>query len=215
MATNTRKPYTILIEGNIGVGKSTFLKYFEKFDSVETIPEPVKEWQNFKGTNLLELMYKDTEKWGFAFQSYAALLMLQNQMKPCEKKIKIMERSFFSGKYCFTELLAEKSKISKVEYDILREWNECIEKSFDIRPDLIIYLRAMPEKVYVRIKQRGRGEEESIDMDYIQRLHELHENWLVVKSDHVSVPVLILDASLNAEQVQKEFEKSRKQFFDY
>lgn len=209
-----KKSYTVFIEGNIGVGKSTLLKYFEKFDSIETIPEPIERWQNFNGSNLLELMYKDTEKWGFAFQSYTALLMLQNQMKPSEKKIKIMERSFFSGKYCFIELLRETNKLKKEEYDILQEWNEYIEKSFDVQPDLIVYLRAMPENVYERIKQRNRGEEQSIDMNYIQRLHELHENWLV-RGENISVPVLILDASVNANQVQEEFEKSRKKFFNY
>lgn len=58
----------------------------------------------------------------------------------------------------------------------------------------------MPEEVYERIKQRNRVEEESIDLDYIQRLHELHENWLI-HSDRVSVPLLILDASVNACQI--------------
>ena len=38
--TETR-PLTILVEGNIGSGKSTFLKHFEKFKNVKVITEPV------------------------------------------------------------------------------------------------------------------------------------------------------------------------------
>lgn len=36
----------ISIEGNIGSGKSTILKYIAKhFKNIKAIPEPVQEWQ--------------------------------------------------------------------------------------------------------------------------------------------------------------------------
>lgn len=210
------KAFTILVEGNIGVGKSTFLKYFERFDSVEVIPEPIEKWRNLNGSNLLDLVYKDPQKWGFPFQSYAALLMLQNHLKPTEKKIKIMERSMFSGYHCFNKLLREENNLKKEEYEILQAWSECMEKNFDIRPDLIVYLRASPEKVYDRMKQRNRCEEAGVSLNYLKRLHSFHENWLVHnKNNIISAPVIVLDAGMNEEQIRKDFEESRKQFFDY
>jgi hypothetical protein len=36
-----------------GSGKSTMLKYFDKYPDVELIPEPVAQWCDVKGHNLL------------------------------------------------------------------------------------------------------------------------------------------------------------------
>ena len=36
-----------------GSGKSTMLNYFDKYKDVELIPEPVAEWCNVNGHNLL------------------------------------------------------------------------------------------------------------------------------------------------------------------
>lgn len=212
MTNSQNKPFTILIEGNIGVGKSTFLKYFNRFCGVRIVEEPVKKWQNLNGANLLDLMYKDTEKWGFPFQSYTILLMLENHTKTMGENVKVMERSIFSARYCFIEILLENNKIKKEEYDILHKWYEYIDKNINLNPNLIIYLRAPPEKVFERIKERERQEESNIAFDYIYRLHELHEDWLVHRKYGHSIPVLILDASVSADEVQKEFGRVKDKF---
>ncbi|XP_031639136.1 deoxynucleoside kinase-like, partial [Contarinia nasturtii] len=116
-----KRPFTVLIEGNIGVGKSTFLQYFKQYETVEVIPEPVDAWQNLNGSNMLDLVYKNTEKWAFPFQSYTMLLMLENHLKPTEKAIKIMERSLFSAKHCFIEVLTQCEQIKNEERSILNK----------------------------------------------------------------------------------------------
>ena len=56
---NTR-PFTLVVEGNIGSGKTTFLDHFQKFDNkVEILTEPVDKWRNANGHNLLEMIYED------------------------------------------------------------------------------------------------------------------------------------------------------------
>lgn len=198
--------YTILIEGNIGAGKSTFLKYFDQFECVEVVSEPLEMFQNLNGTNLLDLVYKDGEKWSFPFQTYVHLLMLQSHLKPTGKKIKIMERSLFSAQHIFIELLRQNKQLEKAEYDILQKWFEFTSEHFHIKPNLIVYLRAEPHEVFDRIKKRGRSEESNVKYDYIKRIHELHENWLIRK-EFDDVPILVLNASLSAHEIQKEFEK--------
>ena len=47
------------IEGNIASGKSTLLKNLSEFDDVVVLPEPLEKWQNWKGKNMLDLLYKD------------------------------------------------------------------------------------------------------------------------------------------------------------
>merc|ERR1712096_501209 len=44
------------------------------------------------------------------------------------------------------------------------------------------YLRTSPEVAMSRVKSRSRQEEEAIPIEYYQRMHQLHENWLIHKN---------------------------------
>ena len=88
------RPYTVVVEGNIGSGKTTFIKSFEKYhDQVEVCPEPVDRWRNLQGHNLLQKMYEDPKRWSLLLQTYVQLTMVQEHSKPVKAPIKIMERS--------------------------------------------------------------------------------------------------------------------------
>ena len=66
----SKRPFTVAVEGNIGSGKSTFLEHFEKYSSqVELLPEPVENWRNLGGHNLLQQMYEEPDRWSFLFQT--------------------------------------------------------------------------------------------------------------------------------------------------
>lgn len=47
------RPFTVIVEGNIGSGKTTFLEHFSKRDGVCVLAEPVETWRNVNGNNLL------------------------------------------------------------------------------------------------------------------------------------------------------------------
>lgn len=65
-----KRPFTVVVEGNIGSGKSTFLQHFERWSSqVELLPEPVESWRNLKGHNLLQQMYEQPERHSLTFQT--------------------------------------------------------------------------------------------------------------------------------------------------
>lgn len=59
-----KRPFTVIIEGNIGSGKTTFLNYFKKYDNVCVLAEPVHMWRNCAGHNLLVnlISYINTKK---------------------------------------------------------------------------------------------------------------------------------------------------------
>ena len=56
------RPFVVSIEGNIGAGKSTMLKFFEQYRDVELIPEPVAQWCDVNGHNLLGKLYEDPKR---------------------------------------------------------------------------------------------------------------------------------------------------------
>lgn len=55
--------------------------------------------------------------------------------------------------------------------------------------NLTVYLRTDPEVAYKRIGQRGRSEENSIKLEYLQSVHKHHEDWLVHKKKSLPCPV--------------------------
>ena len=62
------KPFTVVVEGNIGCGKTTFLDHFSKHsERVEVLTEPVERWRDVNGHNLLQLMYEDPSRYIFIF----------------------------------------------------------------------------------------------------------------------------------------------------
>ena len=179
-AIKTKKIYAL--EGNIGAGKTTVLKLMSKtFKDVEFVEEPVKEWQNLGGENLLESFYKDPERWGFSFEFYSMLTKIQSLLKAAnsEKPIIIIERSILSNKL-FMDLSKELGKLNPMEYKMLLNTYEFYLQNVYPQLSGVIYLDTPVDECVKRIIKRNRGEECSIDKNYLEsikkKLDELAEN---------------------------------------
>ena len=65
----------ISIEGNIGVGKSTFIEILKSnWEDCEIITEPVDMWKtivNSDGKNILQTFYEDIPRWAYSFKNIA------------------------------------------------------------------------------------------------------------------------------------------------
>ena len=107
MRINNKEPRTLFIEGNIGVGKSTFLGIVARALAVQPVYEPHTKWQSIDGTeNLLDLFYKDTPRWAYTFQSYAFISRIREQQDHIRKNPylpQVVERSVYSDRYCFAK----------------------------------------------------------------------------------------------------------------
>lgn len=71
----------IVVEGNIGSGKTTFLSIFDRyakkmFQNPMVLPEPVDNWRDVEGVNIFQLLSDDPIRWSFTFQSYVQFTML-------------------------------------------------------------------------------------------------------------------------------------------
>eukprot|EP00095_Tigriopus_kingsejongensis_P007097 maker-scaffold130_size324016-snap-gene-1.11 protein:Tk07097 transcript:maker-scaffold130_size324016-snap-gene-1.11-mRNA-1 annotation:"deoxynucleoside kinase" len=190
------RPFTVIVEGNIGSGKSTCLNAIRQQNrNVEVFDEPVAKWQNIKGHNLFQMMYEDPQRWSMAFQSYAQLTMLEVHNKMTTAPIKIMERSIYSGRHCFIENHHQAGMMPTSEYTVLCEWFDFLRSSpeFNLHVDLVVYLRTTPKVAFERIKKRSRSEEKVIPMEYLEKLHDLHEDWV---SNKAALPaeLLVIDA---------------------
>jgi len=209
---------TIAVEGNIGSGKTTFLKHLQTFNvettkHIECFAEPIDQWRDVRGLNLFQLLAEDMNRWCFPFQSYVQLSMLemhQKEPKSPEVAIKLMERSLYSARYCFVENLHRRTHLREEEYAILDEWFQYLVKSESkVGVDLIIYLRTDPEVVFERIKKRNRVEEKNLTIDYLKDLHDLHEQWLMGDGSKYPkpAPVVTIDANQDLAEVKRVYDK--------
>lgn len=198
----------LIIEGNIGAGKSTFLKIVEKHLAVEGVLEPHTKWQSVgDGENLLDLFYKDTKRWSYTFQTYAFVTRVLEQEEralKAQSSVQVLERSVFSDRYCFAKNCYEMGLMSALEWQLYKDWFSWLVEGYTIKPTGFIYLQTDPEVCYDRLVKRNRSEEQSVSLDYLQKLHDKHEQWLINKhevADYLAdIPVLVL-------QCNKEFEK--------
>lgn len=208
-----KRPFTVCVEGNIGSGKTTFLTHFKQFDNTTVLQEPVELWRDVAGTNLLDLMYKDPTRYSFLFQSYVQLTMLQLHTFKSPMPYKIMERSVFSAR-CFIENMKRTKLLKEVEVVVLEDWYDWCIQNAHIETDLIVYLRTSPEVVYQRMKARARKEENSVSLEYLKLLHNIHDEWLYHKTLFtIPAPVLVLDGNKSLEDMIAEFEICKNQIF--
>lgn len=202
------KPFSIIVEGNIACGKTTFLDHFKKFEDVQVTTEPVEMWRNCQGHNLLDIMYQDQKKWVFPFQMYAALTMLERHNTKTNRPVHLMERSIYSTRYCFVEKLTKDGVLLAPHTAILDEYYRWISQNVNVSVDLIVYLRSTPEVAYNRMMLRDRSEERNVSLKYIQELHKYHEDWLYNKTKFsVPAPVITLNADLDLSVIDDEYKK--------
>ena len=131
------------------------------------------------------------------FQSYVQLTMLDNHLHKSEKPVKLMERSIFSARYCFVENMFKSGKMLGCEYEVLDQWFQFLtnpDSDVKLDVDLIIYLKTSPVKALERINVRARSEENKIPLEYLEQLHNLHEEWLLSGKYFLPAPVLVIDA---------------------
>lgn len=188
------------IEGNIGVGKSTFLRLIQNTLDCQMVFEPHDQWQDINGSgNLLEHFYTDTPRWAYTFQSYAFITRIMEQDRQAARepgRVQIIERSVFSDRYCFAQLAREAGNMTQLEWQVYQQWFDWLVGAHTQQPTGFIYLRTDPKTCFKRLQKRARAEETGVSLEYLTALHNKHEDWLLKTTQ---APVLVLDCNIDFE----------------
>jgi deoxynucleoside kinase len=197
-------PLTISLEGIIGAGKSHCLSYLSTYEAIEIQHEPVEAWQNWMDINLLDIFYRDPYTYGYLFQNYVQLTMLERHLQPPQNNIRVMERSIFSAHHVFQRQLAETLEIDGIENSMLTTWFNLFTKPpLQMHLDLIVYIKVDPVKALERIKIRNRPEEQFITLDYLETLDYYHNEWL----DQIDNKVIIINGNKSKDEMPTEYNK--------
>lgn len=105
--SSQKKRITFCVEGNISVGKTTFLQRIanetlELRDLVEVVPEPIDKWQDIGPDhfNILDAFYAEPQRYAYTFQNYVFVtrVMQERESSGGIKPLRLMERSVFSDR---------------------------------------------------------------------------------------------------------------------
>ena len=207
-----------LLEGNMGAGKSTLLHLIKKhLPHIEVIQESVDKWHN---NELLAHFYQDQERWAYTMETFTLLTRVKEHMDEQNKNPhKIMERSIYSGYYCFAKNGLLQGTLSKDEWAVHNEWFNFLVKQKCTPPHGFIYLQTVPEVCFERMAKRNRSGEGAVPLEYLSQLHQQHEAFLLDKQEVIEhlrdVPVLTLEVSeefVTNEKFLKEILNKIEQF---
>lgn len=204
--TKQSNHFNIVVEGNIGCGKSELLDFLSDQKLIEVFPEPLEKWQDMNGLNFFDLYYKDPMEYALPFQFLTMLTMLQRNIRASKKKdksIHVFERSLNSSRQVFIETLKSEQCIDFNSSRVINKWYNFLEEQYNLKPDLIVYIRTSPEKLMKRIQQRGRSEEREIELHFLREIHDNYEAWL--KSTE-NIPIIILNGDTVLDKLKTEYD---------
>jgi len=161
----------IAIAGNIGSGKSSFVRFVQSRFHVQAVDEPNDS------NPFLAPFYEDMSRWAFHSQCYflAAKAALHRTIEGSSGHI-VQDRTLWEDAEIFAEQLARTGKMSADEHQVYRSLYEGVSR--DLRPpDLLVYLRCPVRTLRRRIQSRGRAMEMNVPTPYLQALHKLYEGW--------------------------------------
>ncbi len=162
----------IAVAGNIGAGKSSLTGLLSKHFKWEAFYESVDD------NPYLADFYEDMLRWSFNLQIYFLSSRFRHQKEMLGQQISlIQDRTIYEDVEIFAKNLHEMNLMSDrdfANYEALFH-----EMSHYLRPpDLLIYLRAQVPTLVRQIQQRGRDYENTIRIDYLERLNRLYEDWI-------------------------------------
>jgi len=173
----------VAIAGNIGAGKSSLTGLLADnfgwnayYESVEDNP-------------YLSDFYEDMRRWSFNLQIYFLSSRFQHQKEMLSKSENIIQdRTIYEDVEIFARNLHNMNLMSDRDF---KNYSALFEQmSQYLRPpDLLIYLRAQVPTLVKQIQQRGRDYENTIRIDYLEKLNKLYEDWI----DRYSYDKLIID----------------------
>lgn len=203
-----------ILEGNIGAGKSTFLKLIEQHIPYISIAfEPLNNWHTEgSGQSLLQHFYEEPKRWAYTLETLALMSRVKEHMLEQKQThdFRLVERSIYSGFYCFAQNSYQSGFLNDIEWTIYKEWFSFLTCHNCNVPDGFIYLKVDPEIAFERTKIRNRSAESSLTLSYLKDIDKLHSDFLLEKKGIdeklKNVPVLVLDCNTDFEHNPKQFE---------
>ncbi len=173
----------IVIEGPIGVGKTSLARRLAKHLDADTLLEQPES------NPFLANFYQDQKRYALQTQLHFLLQRL-DQMRDLpepESLTRPLVRDYLLEK----DPLFANITLSEDEYKLYRQIYDRLAPQTTTAPDLVIYLQAKPETLVARVRKRGVEMERRINDDYLILLGDGYTKFF---HDYDAAPVLIVNS---------------------
>ncbi len=186
----------IVVEGPIGVGKTSLTRALAERFSGRTVFEQVEE------NPFLASFYQDRNKYAFQTQLFFLLSRFKQQQE-------LFQQELFSRVTVSDYLFAKDRIFASIPLDP----NELAlyERVYEhlgprvMRPDLVIYLQARLEVLLARIRKRGREFERKLDPEYLGELARTYNDFF---HRYDETPLLVINTSdIDFVESERDFEE--------
>ncbi|HEY8027309.1 MAG TPA: deoxynucleoside kinase [Burkholderiaceae bacterium] len=185
----------IVVEGPIGVGKTSLTNKLARALSAQTLLELPQE------NPFLEKFYRDAARYALPTQMFF-LFQRMNQLR------ELTQTDMFDAPIV-SDFLIDKDPIFATltladdELNLYRQMYDHLRPQAP-QPDLVIYLQAEPSVLVERVKKRGIAMESNISESYLYRLCESYSRYF---HHYDTAPLLIVNAeTLNPIDKEDDFQ---------
>ena len=173
-------PY-IVIEGNIGVGKTTFCrKLQEKYDARLIL-------EQFSDNPFLPYFYENPERHAFSVELF---FMTERHRQLQEELIQgdLFNQQIISDYIFIKTLLFAKNNLNEEEYRLFNRLFHVLNAHFK-KPDLVVYLNRPVPNLLHQIKKRGRSFEMEMSATYLENIQKAYFDFFKMDPEY---PILVV-----------------------
>lgn len=172
----------LVIEGNIGVGKTTLSgKIAEDFNAKLIL-------EQFADNPFLPKFYEDQERYSFPLE----LSFLADRYRQIKNQVLNLDlfHSFLVADYYFAKSsIFAQNTLKDDEYFLFQQIFDIVFETMP-KPDLYVYLHANINKIQTNIEKRGRNYEQNIKAEYLRKIQAGYFHFF---KQITTFPILIID----------------------
>jgi len=174
----------IVIEGNIGAGKTSFATRFSEESNARLILE------QFEENSFLPKFYEDPARYAFPLE-LSFLADRYQQLKTQFSTSDIFKSFTVADYFIFKSLIFASKNLEALEFGLYSKLF-AIVSSVVPKPDLIVYLYLNLENLKKNISKRGRPYEQNIQFEYLDKIQTGYLEFLRQQDD---LRVLLIDTN--------------------
>lgn len=174
----------LVIEGNIGAGKTTLAKMISEKYNAKLVLE------QFADNPFLPKFYENQEQYSFPLEM-AFLAERYNQLNRELSHFDLFSTFTVSDYYFMKSLIFAQNTLQADEYNLYRQFFNIIYDKMP-KPDLYVYLHKDTNLLLQNIAKRGRSYEANISREYLEKITSGYFNFF---RQQIDFPVLIIDTN--------------------